>query len=92
MGVGIAEDSTGRQITLISTSEANGYLRKGVTLNENEVLVKGQGDIHAEVDIVNYCKDNNLDLISIGATRPVCPNCVETVASTGAEISTPLKK
>ena len=42
-------------------------------------------------EIVNYCKTNNLKLVSIGATRPVCPECVNAISTTSAKIATPLK-
>lgn len=86
----IAIDASGNQISLISTSEPNGYLRKGITLKPGEILAKGS-PIHAEVDIVNYIKQKKLKLVSIGATRPVCPACAKAISPTGAKIVTPLK-
>jgi YD repeat-containing protein len=84
-----AEDAAGRRITLISTSERNGYLRPGVTLREGEVLVPGTG--HAETDIVNYANANNLKVIEVGATRPVCSNCFGIISGAAATTVTPLK-
>ena len=89
MGVGVAEDTAGARSVLISTSEPRGYLRPGVELNPGEILVRGTG--HAEVDIVTHVNANNLKLIDIGDTRPVCPTCQTTILPTGANISTPLK-
>ena len=90
MGYGIALDASGNQISLVGTSEPNGYLRKGVTLKPGEILTKGT-QTHAEVDIVNYTKLVKLKLISIGETRPVCQNCTKAILPTGAKIVTPLK-
>lgn len=36
MGVGVLQDANGNQMTVISTSEPNGYLRPGMTLNPGE--------------------------------------------------------
>ena len=90
MGVGVVEDANGVRSVLISTSEPRGYLRPGVTLKPGETMVVGTG--HAEADIVTYAKANNLKVIDIGSTRPVCPPCQDAIGPTGANISTPLKK
>jgi filamentous hemagglutinin len=89
MSVGVVEDANGARSVLIGTSEPRGYLRPGVTLNSGERVVPGMG--HAEADIANFVKANNMKLIDIGATRPVCVPCVNTISPTGANVSTPLK-
>jgi hypothetical protein len=89
MAVGVAEDQAGARTVLIGTSEPRGYIRPGVTINEGEVIVRGTG--HAEADIVRFVNDNDLLLIDIGATRPVCIGCASVVAPTGAKVSTPFK-
>jgi filamentous hemagglutinin len=89
MSVGVADDANGIRRILIGTSEPNGYLRPGVTLNRRETLAPGLG--HAEVDIVTFAQQNNLRLIEVGATRPVCPSCVPIVKGAGAKIVTPIK-
>jgi filamentous hemagglutinin len=65
-------------------------LRPGVTLKPGETMVAGTG--HAEADIIAYAKANNLKVIDIGATRPVCGPCQDVIGPIGANISTPLKK
>lgn len=90
MAVGVAEDTAGRQSVLIGTSEPRGYLRPGVELRPGERMVPGTG--HAEADIVSYAATNDLRVVSIGATRPVCQGCQQTIQPTAAEIATPLKK
>lgn len=90
MGVGVAKDANGAQKILIGTSEPRGYLRPGVTLNSGETLVSGTG--HAEADIVNYANQNGLNLLEIGATRPICPACAEAINNSGAQAVTPLKR
>jgi len=89
MGVGVAEDAAGNRIMLASTSEPNGYLRPGVTLRPGEVLVPGPGGIHAEMDIVRYAQENNLNLVGVGATRPVCTGCQARIPDY-VDIYTPL--
>ena len=41
MGVAVVEDAAGNRQVLVSTSEPNGYLRPGVSLNDGEILVRG---------------------------------------------------
>jgi hypothetical protein len=89
MGSGVVEDASGDRSMLISTSEPRGYLRPGVTLNPGETMVSGTG--HAEADIASYAVDNDLTLVSVGATRPVCAGCQSVLGPTGADIATPLK-
>ncbi|HEY2785363.1 MAG TPA: hypothetical protein VGJ05_10340 [Fimbriiglobus sp.] len=61
-----------------------------MTLNPGETMVVGAG--HAEADIIAFARANNLKVIDIGATRPVCGPCQEVIGPTGSNISTPLKK
>jgi RHS repeat-associated protein len=89
MAVGLAEDSDGVRQVLIGTSEPMGYLRPGVSLNPGEVLAPGLG--HSEEDIVNYALQNNLNLLEVGATRPICLNCASLIQKAGATPITPLK-
>ena len=89
MSVGLAEDVNGEQQVLIGTSEPNGYLRPGVTLNSGEILVSGTG--HAEENVVNYAQQNGLSLFEVGATRPICLACEVQINAAGANTVTPLK-
>lgn len=89
MGVGIAQDSKGNIYTLIGTSEPRGYLRPGVTLNEDEIMTVGTG--HAEIDILNHAQENGWNLLGVGATRPVCPNCQDALDAANVPIVTPRK-
>lgn len=90
MSAAIVEDANGVRSVLIGTSEPAGYLRPGVTLRPGETMIPGA--CHAEQDIINYAASQNLRVIEIGATRPVCPNCVNAINPTGATITTPIKK
>jgi RHS repeat-associated protein len=89
MAVGLAEDANGVRQVLIGTSEPMGYLRPGVTLNPGETLAPGLG--HAEEDIVNFAQQNNLNLLEVGATRPICTTCAPIIQQAGATPVTPLK-
>lgn len=89
MGVGLAEDANGVRQVLIGTSEPMGYLRPGVTLNPGEILAPGLG--HAEQDIINFAQQNGLNLLEVGATRPICPSCASLIKGAGATPATPLK-
>jgi len=92
MAAAVVQDADGNPFVLVGTSEDNGYLRPGVrnVLQPGDVVVPGTG--HAEADIVSYANRNGLTVVDIGATRPVCSSCQATIAPTGANISTPLKK
>jgi len=88
MAVAVVEDQSGAQSVLVGTSEPRGYLRPGVTLDPGETMVAGTG--HAEADIVNYAAQNDLSVVSIGATRPVCAGC-QSLIPDETSIATPLK-
>jgi hypothetical protein len=89
MAVGLAEDANGAQRVLIGTSEPIGYLRPGVTLNPGEILAPGYG--HAEADIVNFALQSGLNLLEVGATRPICLVCASLIEGAGAKRVTSLK-
>jgi hypothetical protein len=91
MAVAEVRDAYGRSITLISTNEANAYLRRGVDLKPGEVMVPSTGQ-HAEMNILNYALENNLTIIQMGATRPVCVDCQSISTPYGVVYTTPLKK
>jgi hypothetical protein len=89
MAVGRATDSSGAEKVLVATSEPGGYLRPGVTLKPGEILAAGGK--HAEVDIVNFAKQNGLTLHEVGATRPICSICASAIEEAGAKSVTALK-
>ena len=90
MAVGLAEDASGNRFVLIGTSEKMGYLRRSVTpLNPGEIGILGFG--HAEANIVNFARQNGLNLLEIGATRPICRSCGLLIEKIGATPVTRLK-
>ena len=46
-------------------------------LQSGEVEATGKG--HAEVTVTNYAKANNINIQSVGASRPICFNCALTI-------------
>lgn len=75
MAVAVAQNSSGERMVLVGTSEANGYLRPGVFLKENEVVVDGLRGSHAEVDLMKYADEQGWDIVNLAITRPPCNNC-----------------
>lgn len=90
MGVSVGRDGADTLRTVVSTSEPRGYLRPGVTLKPGEELSRGDG--HAEVSGINYMRENKINPIAVGAGRPICGPCADTINDAGALPATPLKK
>jgi RHS repeat-associated protein len=83
MGAGVAKRPDGSRVYLIGTSEKRGYLRLGVeeAIRPDEIIVKGTG--HAEQNIVNYARNSNLRIRTVGAGRPICPVCERAILRAG---------
>jgi hypothetical protein len=91
MAVAVVEDANGARSLLVSSSEG-AYIRgpvRPVVESMGAQVVGGTG--HAEANIIAHAQGNNLRVIDIGATRPVCVPCQDVIAPTGANISTPLR-
>jgi len=91
MAVAVVEDSNGVRSILVSSSEG-AYVRgavRPVVESMGAQVVGGTG--HAEANIIAHAQANNLRVIDIGATRPVCVPCQDVINPTGANISTPLR-
>jgi hypothetical protein len=92
MAVAVVEDSNGARSVLVSSSEGayvRGPVRPVVQGWCDATVVGGTG--HAEANIIAHAQANNLRVIDIGATRPVCVPCQDVINPTGATISTPLR-
>ncbi len=89
MSAGVVEDAAGNRIVVVGTSEPNGYLRPGVSdaLRTDEVVVGGAG--HAEANIVAWADANGYSVVSVGAGRPHCPNCVDAITGAGGSTASP---
>jgi filamentous hemagglutinin len=90
MAVGVAEDGAGTRAVLVATSEPRRYLRPGVTIEGDEVLVPGSG--HAEQNIVDYVTARGWTLIGVGATRPICPRCASAIRVAGGIVETTIRR
>jgi hypothetical protein len=42
-------------------------------------------------EIVNFAQQNGLNLLEVGATRPICSSCASLITGAGATPVTPLK-
>lgn len=89
MSAGVLEDAAGNRMVVIGTSEANGYLRRVCARLCNRVRLFVSGTRHAEQNIVAWAQENGYQVISVGAGRPHCPVCVETVTSAGGSTASP---
>ncbi len=89
MGVGVGTDSEGGTRVVVGTSEARGYLREGVTLRPGEERSREPG--HAEVSILKYMAGRDIVPSHIGAGRPICSPCADSVDAAGAEPASTLK-
>lgn len=90
MAVGIVETDNGDKTTVVGTSEPRGYLRPGVSLEKGEVVAPGSG--HAETDIIDWAEQREQSVTTIGAGRPICPNCAEAIRRVDAQPATRLKE
>jgi hypothetical protein len=75
--------------TVVGTSETNGYLRAGVTLNPGEELAIGAG--HAERSILDYMGDNGIEPWWIAAGRPICGPCETAIFEWGVVLAGELR-
>lgn len=98
MAVGLVERPDGTRFMIVATSEEGvkitplrGDAKALVASWDDAVPIPGAG--HAEMDIVNYAKNNDLKLVQIGATRPVCRQCASgpNFIPFDTEIVTPIK-
>jgi RHS repeat-associated protein len=92
MAYGLARDGSGKIVKIVGNNGSqNGYIRPGVRkiLAPDEIIASGRED--AEMNVLMYMKQNNLEPITIGATRPVCDNCAMSLSFEGVMIATPLK-
>jgi len=89
MGVSVGRDEAGSLRTVVSTSERRGYLRPGVTLEPGEELATGDG--HAEPSGIAYMHEHGITPITVGAGRPICENCAQSIQDAAAAPATELK-
>lgn len=90
MGTGVVEDINGTRQMVIGTSEDDGYLRPEV---RDSVRESGQtvapGEKHAEQNIVDWAQENDQKVVTVGAGRPVCDECVDAIEDAGGTVASP---
>ena len=87
--VAVTETSQGTRV--VSSSE--GALRPATraALKPGEVAARGARGTHAEVNGVNGARSAGLNPTGTAASRPICPNCANTLRGQGVQPLSPLK-
>jgi hypothetical protein len=77
---------------IVGTSEPKGYLRPGVReeVTADEDVADGHG--HGEQNVVGRMMERGFTSGTVGAGRPICAMCAETIWDNGFEIGSPLKE
>ena len=76
-----AVDAEGNAARVVGSSEVRLRPAQRAMLQAGEVEARGPG--HAEVAVLDHVKTNNLNVRSIGASRPICSNCAVNISSFG---------
>jgi len=97
MASGVLESSDGQRQLVSGTSE---HLRSGRPYVRPEVaeamgpraetVARGTG--HAEQNIVSHARENGMKVVSVGAGRPVCGDCVKAIEGAGGTVASPKKR
>ncbi len=97
MASGVLANKDGSRQLVSATSE---HTRKGEAYVRPEVVeAMGSetkksfvsGSRHAEQNIVAYAKENDMKVVTVGAGRPVCPECVKSIEGAGGTVASPKK-
>jgi len=90
IAVGEGTDASGNTVRVVGSSEPNGLRKQQIAaLKPGEIAATGPG--HAEVTVMNYAKANDINIKSVGASRPICFNCALQIQANGVAAVTPLK-
>ena len=90
--VGYATDSNGNGYIVAASSDTHLSPSQRASLDGSQGEIRASGSEHAEVTIADYCRDNNLTLESVAASRPVCEQCQNRLDGDGVEIVSERKK
>ena len=98
VAVAVLEDSTGERQTVAASSRgrmSRAQAARAAMLGIsplNMPNVSGPGG-HAEVNIINrYAEANNMRVVDIAASRPICCSCNEEINRHGANAASPIKQ
>lgn len=95
IAIGVVEDSNGARSVIYSSTEVGvgglSRVRRQVApfLQPDEIRIPS-GD-HAEINILQYARENDLRVIAVGAGRPYCPTCGPTLDAAGVLATGPRK-
>jgi filamentous hemagglutinin len=90
MAAAVLSNPEGQQMIAIASSNPRGYLPKGVKVEQGERFIRGNG--HAEADIIEWAAQNRYTVTTIGAGRPICPDCARLINAAHVVPATPLKR
>jgi hypothetical protein len=94
IAVGIGRDRQGVLRLVIGTNNRNGTLPaslRGIVDRSGETVATGMGSGHAEVQVLRWMLVNRWRPITVGAGRPICAECADAIARTGATAASALK-
>ena len=93
MAAGVQVDQDGQRHKVISSSEENGYIRKPVLqqLKDDEIFAQQRGKAHAEVRIADYGRLKGRTTETVGAGRPMCDPCRDTMIEQDIHTATSYK-
>ncbi len=94
IAVGIGRDRHGVLRIVIGTNNRNGTLPgalRAAVQRSREPVATGMGSGHAEVQVVRWMLVNRWRPITVGAGRPICPECADAIARVGATAASVLK-
>lgn len=80
----VLQTTSGRTIVGSGVRDLSPVQRQSLRPNETEARLLGE---HAEVTVVARAIELGLQPASIGVSRPICPECIQYLKSTGATIS-----
>lgn len=91
-GVGVVRLPADSNVHVV-ISHASRYGLPRVTLQDGELLIARKifPRFHAEKEIILWSGQADAELLSTGATRPVCPSCTRALQSMDVPIATPIK-
>jgi len=105
IGVGDVRDpETGNIYRLVSSSETNrltSRIDRGVFESQNEWIVPHQRRFyqsdpapnvgHAEYNIIRYAERKKWEVLEVGASRAICPDCADDIRGAGGSPIGPLR-